>query len=307
MRAGLLLVLAWTVGQAQPSADSIATIVNARADIAVLCSDSLFGRGYTHHGTHHAAAYITSRLASLNPDTLIVQAFTANGVMSAKPKPSHTPQWESISVHNQPTQNIISFWRGERSDSVILICAHYDHLGVITKTGAIFRGANDNAAGVALLLHLAQRLSQYRPRYSMVIVAMSGEEAGLLGSTFYTEHPTPVPLNQIIEVWNLDLVGFGERGLVAVGGALPDRTPTAIGARILAANASLSSFSSVHLRPNRPNSDQWPFHVRGIPAVFLFTEGGPGHYHDTLDVPESLTLSHFVVLGRLIEQCIWGR
>ena len=243
----------------------------------------------------------------MNPDTLIVQAFTANGVMSARPQPSHTAQWESISVHDQPTQNIISFWRGERSDSVILICAHYDHLGVNTKTGAIYRGANDNAAGVALLLHLAQRLSIHRPRYSIVIVAMSGEEAGLLGSTFYTEHPTPVPLSQITEVWNLDLVGFGERGLVAVGGALPDRTPTAIGARILAANASLSSFSSVQLRPNRPNSDQWPFHARGIPAVFLFTEGGPGHYHDTLDVPESLTLSHFVVLGRLIEQCIRGR
>jgi hypothetical protein len=306
MRAGLFLVLLWSIGHAQPAADSSAILKQARADISILCSDSLFGRGYRNDGHVRAARYIRARLASLHPDTLVEQSFVANGVMSARPDAAH-PRGLAIPVEQVPTQNVIALWRGSVADTAIVLCAHFDHLGVDTSTGEIFRGANDNAAGVALLLHLAEAFSRHRLRYSVLVLATSGEEAGLLGSTFFASNPILFPLERIKEVWNLDLVGFGDRGIVVVGGALADRTPTEMGSRIRAANARLTAFASVQLRPNRPNSDQWPFHARGIPAVFLFTEGGPGHYHDTHDVPDSLTLSHFVSLGRLIQHCILRR
>ncbi|WP_373564478.1 M28 family peptidase [Sphingobacterium sp. E70] len=69
------------------------------------------------------------------------------------------------------------------SDSLIVITAHYDHVGAIGKR-VVFTGANDNASGTALLLYLTTHYRQYPPKYNTVFLAFSGEESGLLGSTF---------------------------------------------------------------------------------------------------------------------------
>lgn len=290
---------------AQRSDDSLAILRQARRDVATLAHPRMGGRGYTDGGHRRAADYIAQRLAKLGY-AVEQQRFTAAGTLAAKLDSG----WVGIRVDSITTQNVIGVWRGARvPDSAIVICAHYDHLGTLTHDGRrhVFTGANDNASGVALLLHLAQRLRQSNYPYTVVVIAFGAEELGLLGSQHYVRQPVPLPLERIAMVWNLDLVGFGERGLVAVGGITPQRDTLPMARRLLAANASMGSSSSIaplSLRPHRPNSDHWPFAQAGVPALFLFTEGGPGHYHDVLDRAPTLTLHSFVRLARLIERAL---
>ena len=94
-------------------------------------------------------------------------------------------------------QNVIAELKGKQvPDSFIVITAHLDHLGMMgNKT--IFPGANDNASGISMLLNLAKAYAQNNSsKYSLLFIAFAGEEIGLLGSKYYTEHPL-VPLEKI--------------------------------------------------------------------------------------------------------------
>src|SRR4030095_9120627 len=95
-------------------------------------------------------------------------------------------------------------------DSFIVFTAHYDHLGRMGKK-ALFPGANDNASGSAMIIDLARYYAQpaNRPKCSLLFIAFAGEEAGLIGSRYYTENPI-LPLEQIKFLINLDLMGNGE-------------------------------------------------------------------------------------------------
>ncbi|HRR24530.1 MAG TPA: M28 family peptidase, partial [Bacteroidia bacterium] len=114
-------------------------------------------------------------------------------------------QTKSITVHADAefnaeynSKNVIGIITGNKiPDSLIVITAHYDHLGGMgNKT--FFPGANDNASGVAMLLSLAEYFTKQENRqpYSILFIAFAGEEAGLQGSKYYTEHPL-LPLSKI--------------------------------------------------------------------------------------------------------------
>lgn len=98
----------------------------------------------------------------------------------------------------------------EYSDEVVVVCAHYDHLG-LEPDGAVMYGANDNASGVATVLEIARmwQAQGYRPARSVLFAAWDAEELGLLGSRYYVANAT-LPLTQTIAVLNLDMVGAGE-------------------------------------------------------------------------------------------------
>ncbi|MDW8236767.1 MAG: M28 family peptidase, partial [Bacteroidia bacterium] len=106
--------------------------------------------------------------------------------------------------------------QGRSSDSAWVLGAHYDHLGRIGR--AIFWGANDNASGSAFLLSLAAQLYALRDSlpYDVWMVFFAGEESGLLGSSYWVQHP-PYPLARLRGMLNFDLMGFGEKGVAVVG------------------------------------------------------------------------------------------
>jgi len=94
---------------------------------------------------------------------------------------------QAVFQENYLTNNVCGMIKGtSESDSLIVITAHYDHVGAIGKR-VVFTGANDNASGTALLLYLATYYRQHPPKYNTVFLAFSGEESGLLGSTFFCE------------------------------------------------------------------------------------------------------------------------
>ncbi|MBL0340664.1 MAG: M28 family peptidase [Bacteroidetes bacterium] len=126
---------------------------------------------------------------------------------------------ENKFISNYATQNVMALLPGTtNSDSFLVFTAHYDHLGRMGKD-ALFAGANDNASGTAMILDLAKYYSkpENRPAKSLLFIAFAGEEAGLVGSKFYTENP-PLPLKTIRFLINLDLMGNGEEGLMVVNG-----------------------------------------------------------------------------------------
>jgi Zn-dependent M28 family amino/carboxypeptidase len=130
--------------------------------------------------------------------------------------------------HESPSFNVIGILPGrdpKLKDEAIVIGAHYDHLGrggegsLAPREGEIHHGADDNASGVAGLLELARIFSsqQARPRRTIVFIAFSGEEEGLIGSSYYVNHPV-VPLANTVAMINMDMIGRMKENKLIVGG-----------------------------------------------------------------------------------------
>ncbi len=190
-------------------------------------------------------------------------------------------------VPEQTAYNIVGHVRGTTyPDSLIVYTAHYDHLGGI-GTEVFFPGANDNASGVAMLLELAHAIQAAPLPYSVAFIAFSAEEAGLVGSRFFTEHPL-FPLQNIVALLNLDLFGTGEKGAVVVNGTVY-RTDFEAFQRI---NQDKQLLSTVHIRGETANSDHYFFHKKGVKSFFFYLHGDWPHYHTPEDRPP-LPLSGF--------------
>jgi len=179
-------------------------------------------------------------------------------------------------------------------DSFLLITAHYDHLGGL-GSDTYFPGANDNASGVALLLNLARFYAKNPQRYSIGFILFSGEEAGLVGSKYFTENPL-IPLNKIRFLTNTDLAGTGIDGITVVNASeFPQEF------KILQnVNSEYQLLKAVNSRGKAANSDHYFFTEKGVPSFFFYTLGGISYYHDIYDKSETLPLNEHEDLFKLL-------
>lgn len=193
------------------------------------------------------------------------------------------------------SQNVIGYLPGTAyPDSVIIVSAHYDHLGRLGD--GIFPGANDNASGTSMLLSMATYFQENPLKYSILFIAFGAEETGLNGSRYYVEAEPVVPLANTKFILNLDLMGNGDEGIMAVGGKdFPWHFD-----QLVATNDDLEAVPIVRSRKNAPNSDHYFFLVNGVPGFFIYTMGGPPHYHDVNDTPENLLFSKFGEVRELL-------
>ncbi|MGB0931739.1 MAG: M28 family metallopeptidase [Chitinophagales bacterium] len=193
------------------------------------------------------------------------------------------------------TQNVVGYIKGRTyPDSLYVFTAHYDHLGRLGANHYI-PGANDNASGVAMLLNLAKYYSQNPPAYSIAFIAFGAEELGLIGSKHFVENPL-FPLDKIKFLVNLDIVGTGEEGITAVNAL---QFPEAF-ARLANINESKGYLPQIKKRGEAANSDHWFFYTHHVPCFFIYTLGGIQAYHDVYDRPETLPLTEFEDLMRLL-------
>ncbi len=195
------------------------------------------------------------------------------------------------------SQNILGFIEGKtKPDSSIVFSAHYDHLGMMGNQ-TLFPGANDNASGTAILLNLAQYYSkpENKPDYTMVFIFFGAEEAGLVGSKFYTENPV-FPLEEIKFLINIDLAGTGDEGITVVNGSVFENEFN----NLKELNDANKYLTQVKVRGKAANSDHYYFTEKGVPAFFIYTMGGIKAYHDVYDKPETLPLTEFQDLFRLL-------
>lgn len=197
-------------------------------------------------------------------------------------------------VPNFTAANIGAIIKGTaKPDSVLVFTAHYDHLGGMgSKT--YFPGANDNASGVAMLLDLAKYYAAHPPKYSIAFICFAAEEAGLLGSKHFTENPL-IPLQNIRFLWNLDLVGTGETGATVVNATIHPKEF----ALLNQINGEKQFLKRINSRGKAANSDHYFFTEKGVPAFFLYTQGGIAAYHDVDDKAETLPLTAYENLFRL--------
>jgi Zn-dependent M28 family amino/carboxypeptidase len=150
-------------------------------------------------------------------------------------------------------------------DEYVLYTAHYDHLGVgLPENGdSIYNGFSDNAAGVAMLLSIAERIRRDPPARSIAFAFFTGEERGLLGSSFFAAFPT-LPLERVRAVINLD---GGAPPVPPVSWRIAGGKGSELG--LLAAAVAERYGWTANLTGSRANSDHWPFLARGVPAIFV--------------------------------------
>jgi aminopeptidase YwaD len=191
--------------------------------------------------------------------------------------------------------NVCAVVRGTaRPDSIIMITAHYDHLGGMGKD-TYFPGANDNASGVSLLLNLARYYASHPQRYSIGFILFAGEEAGLIGSKYFTENAL-VPLKNIRFLINTDLAGTGEEGITVVNAT---EFPHEFGL-MNAINDKNGLLTKINARGKAANSDHYFFTEKGVPSFFFYTLGGIKAYHDVFDKAATLPLNEHEDLFRLM-------
>ena len=210
-----------------------------------------------------------------------------------------TPKFIDVNIENEfipnfTAANVAAMVKGTANpDSVIVFTAHYDHLGGMgNKT--YFPGANDNASGVAMLLDLAKHYAKNPPKYSVVFIAFAAEEIGLLGSKYFTENPL-LPLKNIRFLWNLDLLGNGDAGATVVNATLHPKEF----ALLNKINNEKKYLTKINPRGKAANSDHHFFTEKGVPAFFLYTQGGVSAYHDVDDIAKTLPLTAYEKLFRL--------
>jgi hypothetical protein len=185
----------------------------------------------------------------------------------------------------------------------VVLSAHFDHVGVGKQGGSayqpsdsIFNGARDNAFGTVSILEAAKTLSQQRPKRSILVLALTGEEVGLLGSRYYAEHPL-VPLKQTIFDLNTDGAGYNDTTIISVIGL--ERTGAKNEIEIAAKTFGLGVFAEPAPEQGLfDRSDNVNFAVKGVPAPTFsagfkaFDESIGKYYHQAIDNPESLDFNY---------------
>jgi len=191
----------------------------------------------------------------------------------------------------------------KRLPGVVVVGAHYDHLGMGGRHSlapdreAPHLGADDNASGTAAVLEIARALAERRAELArpVVVVAFSGEEEGVLGSTEFTRQPPAgLPIGDVVAMVNLDMVGRMRDNHVDVLGAKSAlEWPALIDAACDEARVRCTAGGGDGLGP----SDQMPFYMAGVPVVHFFT-GVHADYHKPSDAPAAINAAGAAAVSR---------
>jgi Tol biopolymer transport system component len=204
--------------------------------------------------------------------------------------------------------------KGPLANEVVVIGAHYDHLGyggehsMKPNVHAIHNGADDNASGDASILGIAQSLKQslagLDSRRTVLVCLFSGEESGLAGSGYFVDH-TPIPLERMKAMINLDMVGdLRDNGLAAFGAeSAPEWKP------LIEREATVAKLKVAASGDGYGPSDQTSFYARRIPVLHFFT-GAHERYHtpedkaDTLNYPGMQRVADFTT--QIVSEVVRG-
>jgi len=195
------------------------------------------------------------------------------------------------------TENVVGMIEGSDpilKNEYIVVGGHYDHLGFggpgsgsrMPDTVAIHNGADDNASGAVMVIELAGKLAPEKNRLkrSIIFISFSGEEMGLLGSKYFTDH-SPVDMKKIKTMFNFDMVGRfdKEKNAISISG-----TGTSLEAdSIIRIYEKKLPFTVTHSPDGYGPSDHASFYASNIP-VFFFTTGSHMDYHTPFDRAEKL-------------------
>ncbi|HET9949472.1 MAG TPA: M28 family peptidase [Longimicrobiales bacterium] len=266
--------------QTPPALDSVRLL----ADLAVLAHDSMRGRAAGTPGSERAARFLERALAETG----------------ARPAPGGYRQefrWPRGSG-----VNLVGIVPGTvDQDGVIVLTAHYDHLGV--RDGEIYNGADDNASGSAAVLELTRAAVAAPLRHTLVVALLDAEEEGFWGAKAFLDDP-PVPLESIVLNVNLDMVSRTGGVLWASGAS---HTPALRPVLERLAQGAPLTLRLGHDRPGAPEGDDWTeasdhavFFEAGIPFVYFGVEDHVD-YHEPTDDFERIDPGELLAAVRTIQ------
>ncbi|MDP1632567.1 MAG: M20/M25/M40 family metallo-hydrolase [Caulobacter sp.] len=242
----------------------------ALEDVRILSADDMAGRGIDTPQSAMARAYIARRLRQIGLEP-VEQPFSFAGKPGAPP------------VHGV---NLIARIAGtEPGGKVIVVTAHYDHLGV--RKGQIYNGADDNASGVAGLLAVAEAFQAQPPKHTILFAVVDGEESGERGSKAFVASP-PVALSDIGLNINFDMISKNDRNELYVAGSshfpwLKPRLDRLAAEVPVTLKQGHDTDADGHGNNWTDESDQGAFNAVGLPWVYFGVEDHPEYHKPTDD------------------------
>ncbi|MDH5366449.1 MAG: M28 family peptidase [Cyclobacteriaceae bacterium] len=275
--------------------------------IAVLTSREFEGREAGEKGGRKTASYIK-------------KTFEMLGVLPVVDSADTKSFYQKIPLRGKKYSfNVVGLIKGSESpDEVIIITAHYDHLGIKGKD--YYPGADDNASGVSALLEIAQAFAEAKkkgeaPKRSILFIALAAEEKGLIGSQYYVDKDPIFPLGQTVVNLNMDMIGHLD--------GLHPKNPNFVS--IVGSDWQSTDLHNIHEKANTDyvgleldytynafnhpemffyRSDQYNFARHGIPVIF-YTSGDHKDYHKPTDTIENIEFERIQKVAQLVFYTAW--
>lgn len=273
---------------------------NLKKDVSYLASDELEGRQTGTKGEKAAATYIKNRFKELELLPKGTNGFIQPFTFKPKTNPHEEVKFD-VNGDGTITGNNVIAYLDNNVENTIIIGAHYDHLGYggdgslhRDSMKAIHNGADDNASGIAILLHLADRLKQKNlNNNNYLFMAFSGEEMGLLGSNYFVKNPT-IDTKKVSYMINMDMVGrLKQDSALAVYGT----GTSPIFNQTLKSNNK--NFKLIEQESGVGPSDHTSFYLADIPVLHFFT-GQHEDYHKPGDDAEKLNYKGMETISNYI-------
>ncbi|WP_114777426.1 M28 family peptidase [Botryobacter ruber] len=271
---------------------------------------------------------VGAALLNTTPDKML--AYASAVAKAGKPAPSTFTAVKDVTIKTErksnplPTENVLGFVEGsDKKDEVVVVTAHYDHVGVdpTLEGDQIFNGANDDGSGTVAVIELAEAFAQakkdgFGPRRSILFMTVTGEEKGLLGSEYYSQNPVFPLANTVADV-NIDMIGrmdykyekTNNSNYIYVIGS--DKLSSELHrineeANQKYVNLTLDYTYNDENDPNRfyYRSDHYNFAKHGIPIIFYFN-GVHDDYHKPSDSVDKIIFESAEKAARLAFYTVW--
>lgn len=293
-------VISWRFGQ-----DDVSKIdeKDLKLFITTLSSPQFEGRAVNNDGQLKTQEFIIDRFKKLE-----IEPFSSQGYLD-----KFTFNMDNRRALNNDsiektieTANVLGVIRGE-SEKVIIISAHYDHVG--TRGDIYFPGADDNASGVAALLELAEEFVQYKHlKYSMIFIAFAAEEWGLLGSKYHTDKSDFEP-EKVVCCINLDMISRCDNKhtgdcnyLYCIG----TENNADLDSLVRKANSLFTSCTFDYSGNDLgifSRTDTYSFFQKGVPSI-LFFSGFHEDYHKPTDTIDKINFELLTNRVKLIGEVV---
>lgn len=302
--------LSYTGNTFKQSYESITT-TDLKKHLYTIASEEMKGRNTGSEGIKKSAEYITNEYKKYG----ISHPKSMNGFYQTIP----SSFFGTRRGNTYPdSDNILGYIEGtEKPDEIVVISAHYDHIGQ-NKDGKAYNGADDNGSGSVALLEIAEAFQKAKkrgkaPKRSVLFLHLTAEEIGLLGSKYYVENPI-FPLSNTVVNINIDMIGrsdadnLGKNYVYVIGS---DKLSSDLKKINEAANKSTHNLELNYKYddPNDPmrlyyRSDHYNFAKHNIPATFFF-DGVHEDYHKTTDTPDKINYDLLKKRTQLIFATAW--
>ncbi len=279
-----------------------------KTHLYIIASDEFEGRNTGEPGQKLAAEYIKDFYITRN----IASPLGGNNYFQ-------TISSEHLSRNLKPSENVIAFIKGSvYPDEILVVSAHYDHLGM-DKDGEVYNGADDDGSGTVAVMAIAEAFQKAveegnGPKRSILFLHFTGEEKGLLGSKYYVNFPI-FPLANTVSNLNIDMIGRSDEAnekdpnyIYLIGS---DKLSTELHNLSEEMNNKFTKLKldykyNLDSDPNRfyYRSDHYNFAKNNIPVIFYFN-GTHENYHRTSDTPDKINYELLAKRTKLVFYTAW--